>query len=756
MSISVVGQAVSRRDGRQKVTGEARYIDDLRFPGMLHGTTVRSAVPRARIMAIRFGPTIPWREFTVVTAGDIPGCNRIAAILDDQPCLAEGVINHPEEPVVLLAHADPCLLENARRAVELEVKPLPAVFTIEQSQSREEIVWGRDNILHQLCIEKGDLEQAWKEADLIVQGEYSTGAQEQLYIEPNGMIAVPSEEGITVWGSMQCPFYVHKALTAVLGLKDDQVRVIQTETGGGFGGKEDYPSIIACHAALLAWKSRRPVKLIYSRGEDMVATTKRHPSRIHHKTAVSRDGKIIGMDIDLTIDGGAYATLSPVVLSRAAIHATGPYCCPNVRIRGQAVATNTPPHGAFRGFGAPQSLFAMERHMDKVAAALGTAPEELRRRNFLRKGEITATGQQIREDVNLAGLLDLALTHADYHRKSARFAAENVNTTVKRGIGLAAFFHGAGFTGSGERYLASIAGVEATPDGTVRVLASSTEFGQGTNTILAQIVAEALKLPIEQIVVVQPDTACVPNSGPTVASRTCMIVGKLLERAALELLQRLQSDGRLGSTYSPEEFRRACAGYFREHDSLKSYAHYEAPPGVHWDDRSYKGDAYGTFAWAVYVAEVSVDILTFEIKVEDFVAVQEVGKVIHPILAAGQIEGGVVQAIGYALYENVVWQEGRMANSRMTDYHIPTAADVPPIRVFFVEDAYAHGPLGAKGIGELPMDGPAPAILNAIENAVGVSLTSIPATPEVLMQAMKEAREQDEEEAAYVEHAPTA
>jgi CO/xanthine dehydrogenase Mo-binding subunit len=487
--------------------------------------------------------------------------------------------------------------------------------------------------------------------------------------------------------------------------------------------------MIAAHAALLAWKSGRPVKLIYDRAEDMVATTKRHPSRTRHRTAVTRDGRLLAMDINFVVDGGAYATLSAVVLSRGTIHAAGPYDCPNVRIQSQAVATNAPPHGAFRGFGAPQSIFALERHMDKVAAALGLAPEEFRRRNFIRKGKTTATGQVIREDIDLAGLLDRALAETGFHEKRERFAHDNRTDTIKRGIGVATFMHGAGFTGSGERYLQSVVGIEATAQGRVRILASSTEIGQGTNTILTQIAAEALGLPYEQVEIAQPDTAGVPNSGPTVASRTCMVVGKLVESAAFGLRQTL-------GDYTARTFAAAVRAHLGENNVLRSYAKYEAPPGIFWDDEDYQGDAYGAFAWAVYVAEVSVDTVTYEARVEDFLALQEVGRVIHPVLATGQIEGGVLQGIGYALYENVVWRDGRMANNQMTNYIIPTTADVPPIRVLFEEIPYAYGPMGAKGIGELPMDGPAPAIVNALENATGLPIASIPVTPEVLMEAM--------------------
>jgi len=734
-----IGKPVPRKEGRKKVTGQALYVDDLSFPDMLHGVTVRSSAARGKITNISFGGDIPWDEFIIVTAKDVPGANYVALILNDQPYLADGFVNHPEEPVVLLAHADKYLLEEARRNVHIEIEEQPAIFSLADSLAKKEIIWGEDNVFKKFLVDKGNVDDAWAGADFIVEGEYETGAQEQLYIENNGAIAIANEtDGVTVWGSMQCPYYVHKALVKLFGLPEEKIRIIQTETGGGFGGKEEYPSLIAGHAALLAWKSGKPVKMIYDRAEDMVATTKRHPSHTRHKTAVSRDGKLLAMEIDFVIDGGAYCTLSPVVLSRGTIHAAGPYVCPNVRIHSRAVATNVPPHGAFRGFGAPQSIFALERHMDKVAQTVGLTPEEFRRRNFIHEGETTATSQMIRERVDMDELLTQALKFSDYHAKRERFARENNasngRSSKKRGIGFASFMHGAGFTGSGEVYLQSVVSAEATAEGKVRILAASTEIGQGTNTIFSQIASETLGVDFDSIEIVQPDTGRVPNSGPTVASRTSMVVGKLVESAVMGLKQTLAGSGLLPAEYTESDFKKACADYIAKFGSLKTSSTYQPPPNVHWDDEKYQGDAYGAYAWAIYVAEVSFDELTYEARVEDFVALQEVGRVLNPVLAAGQIEGGVAQAIGFTLFENVVWKEGRMANNQMTNYIIPTPADIPPIRVYFEETPYAFGPGGAKGIGELPMDGAAPAILNAIENATGISFNRVPLMPETLME----------------------
>jgi CO/xanthine dehydrogenase Mo-binding subunit len=733
----IIGTPVPRKEGREKVTGKALYVDDMALPGMLYGATVRSQIPRGRIKKITFSPGIAWNEFVIVSAKDVPGKNCIALIGDDQPCLASEFVNHPEEPILLLAHHDRHILRKAVDAITIEYDRLPAIFTMEESERCSEIVWGGDNVFKTYRIEKGDVDGVWSRADYIVEGEYFTGAQEQLYIENNGMIAAyDAQQGITVWGSLQCPYYIHKALMALCDLPAEKVRVVQMETGGAFGGKEEYPSMIAGHAALLAMKSGKPVKIVYDRAEDMAATTKRHPSRTRHRTAVSKDGKILGGEIEFTIDGGAYATLSSVVLSRGAIHAGGPYYWQNVRIQAKAVATNAPPHGAFRGFGAPQSLFAMERHMDRIAQVVGLSPIEIRRRNFLKPGQTTTTEQIVREPIDLGKLLDRALSLSEYQSKKERFSIENQGGRTKKGMGIAAFLHGAGFTGSGERYLSSVVGVEGCADGRVRVLVSSTEFGQGTKTVLCQIAAEALGLRYEDVTIAQPDTSEVPNSGPTVASRTVMVVGKLVESAARGIQQTLTLAGMLGESYSADEFSAACRSYLAAHGQLRSWAQYEAPSAIFWDDEKYRGEAYAAYSWAVYIAEVAVDLTTYSVSVDDFVALQEVGRVLHPVLAVGQIVGGVAQGIGFALYEKVIWQDGRMQNSQMTNYIMPTSSDLPAIRVFFEELGNIHGAFGAKGIGELPMDGPAPTILNAVEDALGIGFNSIPLLPEDIFEAI--------------------
>jgi len=695
-----VGTNVLRKEGADKVTGRARYLDDLSFPNLLHGRTIRSTIPCGEIAAIRcdFDTT----GFTIVDSRDIPGRNFVALIEEDQPCLVEHTVRHAAEPVVLLAHADRETLADA--AVQIDYRPGTPNYDPQQSPQS----------FKRVAIDKGDIERGLAEADLVIEGEYHVGHQEQLYIEPNGVIAVPEgTRAITLYGSMQCPYYVHRALKVLLGFSDDQVRVVQTETGGGFGGKEEYPSILAGHAALLALKAGRPVKLVYDRVEDMLATTKRHPAVIRHRTGVKRDGRLTAIDIDAVFDGGAYATLSAVVLSRGMIHATGPYRCDHVRIRGRAMMTNTPPNGAFRGFGAPQTQFAAEVHMDRIAEQLKLDPVRVREINAFRPGDFTATGQKLDADCSALAVLREAVRRTDFRKK--RRALKGTG----RGIGLSLFFHGSGFTGSGELRLASKASLALTERG-ARILVASTEIGQGTRTMLAQIAADTLGVSYDAIDVNDADTGVVPDSGPTVASRTCMIVGRLVQQAAADLKQRL-------GTLTPKQ-------YLRKHGPLTVTAQYQKPEEIAWDDATYRGDAYESYGWGCDVVEVSVDPVTWQVTPTSFTTVHEIGRAIHPGLARGQIEGGSAQGIGYAILEDVVMRDGRMANNQLTNYIIPTTLDTPKLDVVVLENPYPRGPFGAKGVGEMPIDGPAPAVVNAIRHA-GIDVRDIPATPEKIMAA---------------------
>ncbi len=715
-----------RREGPDKLTGTARFADDLVFPGAWFGATVRSSEPHARLLGIELDPAFDWSQLAVVTAADIPGANVVSLIADDQPVLVPigGEIRHVEEPVCLLASADRDLLREARRRVRLRSEPLPAVF--DPAVSTHSFATYR--------VARGDAETALLGADLVIDGVYGVGHQEQLYIEGQAMIAVPRPDGgVTIHGSCQCPYYIHTAMTRALDMSAEQVVVVQSETGGGFGGKEEYPSMIALHAALLALKARRPVRMIYDRHEDISATTKRHPARVRHRTGVTRDGNLVAQVVEVVMDGGAYCTLSPVVLSRGVLHAGGPYRCENVLITGHAMETNTPPNGAFRGFGAPQVEFAAEMQVNRVAEALGVSPLELRERWAYRVDDVTATGQVLRESVGALDVLEAATGAAGYERRRHQTAQARAQRTAgarrASGIGLAMAWHGAGFTGSGEVHLASVASVELTDAGRIRVLAASTEMGQGTRTIFPQLVSGTLGIDPDEVDVAPPDTSIVPNSGPTVASRTAMVVGGLLIKAAQRL--RAQVEEATGRSFAD-----AYPDYAREHGGLRIDERFSPYPGQPFDDATYTGDAYPCYGWAACVAEVDVDLDTGEVTVKSAVAADDVGHVIHPVLCEGQVEGGTLQAVGYATIEEIKLSDGRYVNNRLATYLIPTALDAPRITTILVEKPYSGSPHGAKGVGELPMDVGAPAVVDAIHDATGVWITELPASPERILAAL--------------------
>jgi CO/xanthine dehydrogenase Mo-binding subunit len=733
-----IGSDIDRVDGVSKLIGSAAYVDDLAVPGVWHGGVVRSSIARGRVTGIQFAPEINWDEFAVVTHKDIPGQNVVKLIDDDQPILAAGNVMHKHEPIVLLAHPSPGKLRRALRAVSIEYETQAAVLSPLDPLSDDMIQFGNDNVFKTIDIVKGDTSRCFDRAAHVVEGHYRTGSQEHVYLETQGMLAVEEPSLTTIKGSMQCPYYVVEALAEALNRTRDEIRVVSTPVGGGFGGKEEYPSVLAIHAALLAREAGAPVKIIYDRQEDMAVTTKRHPAYVHHRTALDRDGRLLAMEINVVLDGGAYVTLSPVVLSRGAIHASGPYRCEHIHVHGEVRLTNSPPYGAFRGFGAPQTIFAMERHMDVIARTLGMDAVQLRRRNLLQDGDTMTTGQVFQEGIDLVRLMDHALSQADFEKSTEVNKTRNEqHPYLKRGVGVATFHHGAGFTGAGEVHLESEVWARGLPDGRIEVLTAQTDMGQGTSTILAQIASEATGLAEHQITVATPDTSRVPNSGPTVASRTAMVVGDLVSRACRDLAKKAGGPALTGAA-----LQQAIVDWYRknEDEELLGRARYRKPEFIEWDEVNYRGDAYACYAWATHVAHVEIDLRTWSARVVDYLAHQDVGKVLNPTLAQGQIQGGVAQGIGWALTEDVILEDGAMQNAQMTNYIIPGSGDLPPIRVSFEETPSSSGPAGAKGMGELPMDGPAPAIVNAICDALGVNVTEIPVTPEKLMQIMERAR----------------
>ncbi len=583
---------------------------------------------------------------------------------------------------------------------------------------------------------KGDVDAALAEDGLeVIEATYRVGHQEQLYIENNAMIAVPREDGgMTVHGSLQCPYYVHKALRTGLGLDDAHAQVVQAETGGGFGGKEEYPSMIALHAALLARRAGRPVRMIYDRHEDLSATTKRHPAVIRHRTGVRRDGTIVAQDIELVMDGGAYTTLTPVVLSRATIHAGGPYDVPNVRIRSRAVATNTPPNGAFRGFGAPQAEFAAEMQVSRAAEAIGMSPLEIRRRNAYRPGGVTPTNQQLRADAAALEVLDRAAEASEFDRVRARTASR------------------AGAAGPGcpdgtrDRARARVArrgvhGLGRGEDGLGREpRAARATRGSGSSPPRRRWARGRRRSSPSWSRPSSAWTSTTSRWRPR-TPRSCRIRGRRSRPGRRWWWAGCWSrrHGGCGPTSRAGPARRSgCRGatthasteHVRIDERFSPYA------GRTFDDATYSGDAYPTFGWAAAVAEVEVDLDTAEVAVLSVVAVDDVGRVIHPVLCEGQVEGGTLQAVGYATIEEIKLLDGRYLNDRLQTYLIPTSLDAPRIDTILVEAAFEDAPHRAKGVGELPMDVGAPAVVAAIHDATGAWIDDLPATPERILAAL--------------------
>ncbi|MGN6106146.1 MAG: xanthine dehydrogenase family protein molybdopterin-binding subunit [Kofleriaceae bacterium] len=732
-----VGASVPRVDGVAKVTGRARYLDDLDAPGAWHGATVRSKLPHGVLEGFDLDPAFDWSQVVVVTSEDIaaPARNVIQLIEDDQPALAPigGRVRHVDEALALVAAPTRALAFAAARAIAPRIRPLPPILSIDEALAAREVLHGTDNVFKQFLVRKGhasdaELDAAFARAAQVIEGTYWTSPQEQMYIEPQAMMAEWADGRCHIVGSMQCPYYVHKAMKALLGCGPDGVVITQSVTGGGFGGKEEYPSMLAAHVALLAGKAGQRVKMVYDRDEDIAATTKRHPARTHHRIAVDEAGEPIAIDVDVVMDGGAYLTLSPVVLSRGVLHAAGPYRCPVTRVRGRVVATNYPPHGAFRGFGAPQTTFAYERQLQKLARARGEDALALRSRLALRAGDTTATGQLLGVSVGTDEVL--AAIERVAGAPPVREGRGPSGAPVRRGRGVCFYFHGAGFTGSGEQRLAGRATVAVTAEGRFEVRSSSTDIGQGAITMFIQIASAALGVDPAFVGVIDPSTALVPDSGPTVASRTCMVVGGVVDRAARALRSRLEAWGREHGVTGPLlEIARAHAAAAGE---LAETVTYEPPPGIAWDDETYTGAAYPVYGWAACLVDVAVDLDSYEVAIERCVQAIDVGKAINPSIVKGQIEGGTLQALGWAVLENIVYKDGRVANASMTNCIVPTFADAPDLETILVEVPYPYGPSGAKGVGEIPMDGPAAAVANAVEDALGCAFDAIPISPEVV------------------------
>lgn len=750
---------MTRNDVFEKVTGTAKYIDDYKFGDMLYAATVRSTVAHGNIKSLNSDSALKIDGVVALyTHKDIPGKNEVPFVFNDYPLLASRRVLFHGQPVALVVAKTPEIAKSAAKKVEVKYEELPAITDVHQSLKKDAVkIFGSNNIFRKYDIVRGDAEKAFKNADVVAEGTYTTNYQVHAYLEPQGMVAEPQPEGgVVIYGSMQCPFYIHDAIVHILNVPQNKVRIVQTTTGGGFGGKEDVPSIVAGHAALAAYLSKKPVKIIYSREEDFQSMSKRHPGYIEIKYAADKKGKITAVKVKYILDGGAFSTLSPVVLWRGAVHAAGPYNIPNVKIEAICAATNKVPCGAFRGFGQPQATFANESLIDELAVKLNISPLKLRQLNMMRIGSSTATGQKIIRSCGLEKVIRQVVKKSDWEK--IYLPPEKRTGTVKTGIGIAASFYGVGL-GAGGKYLDRAGSyVQVQKDGTVLIAIGNTELGQGVFTVISQIAAETLGAPYKFVRVMKPDTTRVPDSGPTVASRSTLMSGNAVKNASEIIRSRIdktvikmlnavgtgvvKSDGKnyfLASDPKKKvRYQDVVKRCYGERINLTSSGWY-AGEDVTFSQENGQGKAYYAYSYSATAAIVKVNTETCEVTVEKLVSGHDIGKAINPRLCEGQIEGGVIQSLGYALTENLIIKNGIILNPSFAGYLIPTSSDIPEIIPLIVEEPYHDGPYGAKGLGEPPMITPATAIANAIYNATGLRTMHLPVTPEIILEMKNKA-----------------
>lgn len=764
-SSSGVGARTTRPDARAKVTGATRYVGDQVVPGMLYAAIKAAPVASARVrrVDVSAAEALPG-VVAVLTAARIaerfpPMANRLGVIVDDQPLLVEDRVRMAGDRLALVAAETPEACAAALEAIEVDLEPLPGVYDVSTALDPEAPrVHEAGNLIREFSVRRGDPDRAFEDAPVVMERTYHIGGQEHAYLEPQGCLAQPDADGgMTVHASCQCPFYVRGSVTRATGLDVARVRVIQTPTGGGFGGKEDYPSEVAVCAALLCRATGRPVRLVLPRELDVQASTKRHAMIIRHRLAADEAGILLGVDIDILVDAGAYAGLSTVVAERANTSAVGPYSVDNVSVRTRVVYTNNLFGGPYRGFGAPQVTVAHERQMDCLARELGLDPLDVRRQNGLSAARpVWSTGETIAQPERLAEVLD---------RVSAITDSTNVHTLVdtddryRYGTGLSVFIYGCNLHHGGQPLDRAGALVHLQSDGSVNVAIGVTEMGQGALAAARAIAAEALGAPAAAIRLGEVDTALVPDSGPTVASRATLVAGRAILDAAEVLVARMRPLAAERLEVAPEDVRVAPGGFaagegrdalfvgFAEVAGLL-YARRINPVAAGWyrsDPRDYdpetgQGQAYMFYSFGAHVTRVRVDTWTGKVKVIKIHAVHDVGRIIHPPSLEGQVQGGAVQAMGWAILERLALDQGRLQNASFTDYLIPTAVDAPEVVMTFLEDAEPQGPFGARGIGEPSFIPGAAAIANGVANALGVEVTETPLTPERVLDLLSRGR----------------
>jgi CO/xanthine dehydrogenase Mo-binding subunit len=746
-----VGKPARRVDALEKVLGTAKYVGDRKLPGMLHARCLRSETPHARITKLDVGPAL-----------DVPG---VRAVITSADFFEDGLYGFPVKDKYMLAHREVRYVGEAIAAVAADtpeaawagveaiickLEPLPGLFDPERSLDPDAPQVGPDrpdgkhpNFLDNLIVRKGDPLAEIARCAVTLDERYSVVPQEHAYIEPEGALAVPTREGgVVVYAPNQSPFVNHGNLALVLDLPHNLVRVIQPPVGGSFGGKDDVIYETSAQVAKLALLTGRPVRMVFSREESLIASYKRDPMRMHIRLGADADGALRACKFEGLMDSGAYASESSFTAWRASIHAMGAYRYDACDVDITAVYTNNGYYGAFRGFGNTEVCSAIEQAVDEVAVALGMDPLDFRLKNCLRVGDETPHGQHLTESVGLAECLETVRRLSEWDRKRAAYAVQTGD--IRRGIGVAALFHGTSLGAEGHDYAGSTIGVE--PDYSVDLTSGLTDYGTGSRTVFTLIAAEELGVRPERIHMQRPDTDTAMESGPTVASRSTMLGGnatrvaagnlrQTLDYAAADLLgcelHQLIRDGEayIGPTEEPASWERVV-DHAREMGLALSAQGKWAAPRINWDHHAGRGTPYMAYHFAAQVAEVEVDMRTGNVQVVGHWAAHDPGKVIFPEGAFGQLYGGIAQGLGYALMEQITFDKGYLQETNFESYLIPTSVDVPEIVARFVEAPFSHGPYGAKNIAEPSMVPTAPAILNAIYHATGKRVRDLPANLE--------------------------
>jgi xanthine dehydrogenase molybdenum-binding subunit len=756
---SVVGQVQTRPDALQKATGEARFADDFVFPDMLYGKVLRARVPHAILRRLEISRAEEMDGVVaVLTAEDVPGENAHGVMTHDWPVLVgvDEKVRYVGDAIALVAAETEEIASRALELIKTEFEELPVVTDPVDARAPDApCVHEGGNLLDHIKVHKGDIEQGFSEADVIVEEIVETAINEHAYLEPECSIAQKTRDGrIEVYTGSQIPYEDRDQIAAALGVELDQVRVIGTLVGGGFGGREDIAGQI--HAALLANTTGRPVKVLFDRHESLLVHPKRHATRIKVKIGAKQDGELTAVQTELYGDTGAYASLGRVVMTRATTHSTGPYVIPHVKADCYAMHTNNPPAGAFRGFGVTQSAYAIETTMDELAEVLDIHPLDLRRKNALCIGSVTNTGQLLTESVGLIECIDKLEQELGHTiSKEQYFSSRSVDDKphLRQAWGMAVALKNTG-KGGGVVDKGS-AEVELFTDGKIQVRTSSAELGQGLVTVLQLIGAECMSVPVEKVLVLLSDTDLTPDGGPTTASRQTYVAGNAVKYASGVLLQAMRST--LAERYDlhPEDivFQNGNANVDGESISYAEIARMMRDEGKEPKAR-YKfippatqplgtgGSMHYAYSFAAQAAEVEVDTKTGEVRVLRVIAVNDVGKVINPLGLQGQVEGGIIMGLGNALTEEYIVEDGIVFSDRLARYRIPSIVHTPEITSIVVEDPISEGPFGAKGVGELSAIPTTPAITNAIYNACGVRIKKLPVDQDWLTQQLllKEAK----------------